>query len=222
MFHKWGISRKKLKGGWFHQKFGDIVLDKNLWTFRRESLARAWLVGVPVTAIPMPGQTLVAGALCLYVRGNMPLAFALQFASTPLTAPIHLPPCYVVGNFLLGRKLWPDDVPSDVAKWIPYFWNEGLHAILPLYLGAVVLGLMFGVLGYGAIRLFWPADKRRDHVNVAHRAGLPAVAAVTVLSLSTPDTMAEPQPPDIGGTLLARAPGTRPSTDTKALDTNQV
>ncbi|PTY05303.1 hypothetical protein DB346_01675 [Verrucomicrobia bacterium LW23] len=194
LFHKWGISRKKLKGSWLHQRFGDIVMDKNLWTLRRESLARAWLVGVPVTTIPMPGQTIVAGALCLYVRGNMPFAFALQFASTPLTAPIHLPPCYIVGNFLMGRKLWPDNVPADMSQ-LPFFlWNEGLQAILPLYLGAIVLGILMGVIGYGAIRLFWPADKhRRDHVHVSHRAGLPAVAAATVLTLSTPDGLAEPR-----------------------------
>ena len=86
------------------------------------------------------------------------LSIALQFLSTPLTAPVHLPACYFVGEVVRGNR------PSEV-------WDKVTHAplgvftgdaLFSLYLGAIVLGVAIGLLGYGVLKSFWhmPLKKR--------------------------------------------------------------
>ena len=50
--HKQKLSRSKMRGGRLHGWFGDRILAKELWLPTRNSLARAWLVGFPITIIP--------------------------------------------------------------------------------------------------------------------------------------------------------------------------
>ena len=51
LMHRSRLSRSRLRGGWIHSRFGDRILDKALWRPTRESLARAWLVGFPITIL---------------------------------------------------------------------------------------------------------------------------------------------------------------------------
>ena len=99
-----------MRGGRLHGWFGDRLLAKELWLPTRGSLARAWLVGFPITIVPfLPGQSILAAIAALMVRGNLLLCIALQFLSTPLTAPVHLPACYFVGEVMRGanpREVW--------------------------------------------------------------------------------------------------------------------
>ena len=166
--HRGRLSRSRLRGTWLHLRLGDRLLDKTLWKPTRESLARAWLVGFPLTVIPfLPLQSVLACIVAVFVRGNLLLCIALQFLSTPLTAPVHLPACYFVGEVVRGNR------PSEV-------WHKVTHSTLgvftgdslvSLYLGAVVLGVTIGLIGYFGLRKFWqmPLKKRppsaagRDH-----------------------------------------------------------
>ena len=166
--HRGRLSRSRLRGTWLHLRLGDRLLDKTLWKPNRESIARAWLVGFPLTVIPfLPLQSVLACIVAIFVRGNLLLCIALQFLSTPLTAPVHLPACYFVGEVVRGNR------PAAV-------WHEVTHSpagvftgdsLVSLYLGAVVLGVTIGLIGYFGLRKFWqmPLKKRpptaagRDH-----------------------------------------------------------
>ena len=157
--HRSRLSRSRLRGTWLHTRLGDRLLDKTLWKPTRESLARAWLVGFPITIIPfLPLQSVLACIVAIFFRGNLLLSIALQFLSTPLTAPVHLPACYFVGEVVRGNR------PSEV-------WDKVTHAplgvftgdaLFSLYLGAIVLGVVIGLLGYGVLKSFWhmPLKKR--------------------------------------------------------------
>lgn len=152
LLHRSRLSRSRLRGTWLHTRLGDRLLDKTLWKPTRESLARAWLVGIPITIIPfLPLQSVLACFVAIFFRGNLLLCIALQFLSTPLTAPVHLPACYFVGEVVRGNR------PSEV-------WHKVTHSTLgvfsgdslvSLYLGAIVLGTVIGLLGYGVIKNFW-------------------------------------------------------------------
>lgn len=149
LMHRQRMSRRHLRGGLLHSWLGDRILHKSLWTPRRESLARAWLVGFPITIIPfLPGQTVFACAAALLVRGNLLLCIALQFLSTPLTAPVHLPACYLVGEVVRGHDVlavWNSlsRTPADLLCG---------SAACSLYLGAAVLGFLGGACGYAVIQ----------------------------------------------------------------------
>lgn len=156
--HRRRLSRSRLRGGWLHARLGDRLLDKTLWRPTRESLARAWLVGVPITMLPfLPIQSVLACVVALFVRGNLLLCVALQFLSTPLTAPVQLPACYLVGEVVRGRS------PAAVWRVVTTGSADMLtgDALGSLYLGAAVLGLSIGVLGYVLLRNFWSLAEKR-------------------------------------------------------------
>jgi len=127
---------------------------------RRESVARAFLIGLTITTIPIPGQSLAAIPLALYYRANVPLTFLLLFLSCPITMPFHWAACFFTGSLVLG------DLPSEVfakagtafssglftSGALNYIWAQG---IIPLFLGSIVLGLLLGGIGYLLVRAFW-------------------------------------------------------------------
>lgn len=156
--HRRRLSRRGLRGTQLHSWFGDRILSKELWRPTRESLARAWLVGFPITIIPfLPLQSVISCFAALFVRGNIPLCIALQFLSTPLTAPVHLPACYFVGEVVRGvspRAAW------DQVAHTPKHLFTG-DAAISLYLGAVVLGVLIGVGGYAVVHHTWTDKPKR-------------------------------------------------------------
>ena len=150
--HQWGVSRQKLRGGFLHKRLGDRFLEREIWIPSRESLARAFLIGVPITMIPfLPLQSVFACGLALWLRANLPVAFFLQHLSNPLTAVIQLPLCYLTGRLLLGADLG--------AEW-EHAWADPMGIVSrgslgALYLGAVVLGPVVGTMGYFLTRWIW-------------------------------------------------------------------
>lgn len=156
--HRRRLSRSRMRGTFLHNWLGDRILHKGLWSPTRDSLARAWLVGWPITVIPLlPGQSLFAALAALLVRGNLLLCVGLQFLSTPATAWFHLPACYFVGEVVRGqdpRAVWHAAWSSPGNLW------SG-HAAVSLYVGAVVVGIIGGALGYAIILGTWRERPRR-------------------------------------------------------------
>lgn len=157
--HRRHLSRRRLRGGWLHRVVGDRLLSKDLWRPSRESVARAWLIGFPITMVPfLPIQSLFACSIGVFFRANLLFCLLLQFLSTPLTAPVHLPACYLVGRALEGDS--PVSVWRQVRKtdWtqVSSFKLRDLRA---LYTGAITLGAIGGIAGYFIILSF--PDRRR-------------------------------------------------------------
>ena len=150
--HQWGLSRQKLRGGFLHTRLGDRFLEREIWIPSRQSLARAFLVGVPITMIPfLPLQSVFACGLALWLRANLPVTFLLQHLSNPLTAVIQLPLCYLTGRLILGADL--------SADW-DLVWSDPMGIVSrgslgALYLGAVVLGPVVGTTGYFLTHWIW-------------------------------------------------------------------
>jgi hypothetical protein len=150
--NRWGVSRHKLRGGFLHSKLGDRMLERELWFPTRESLARAWLVGMPVTVIPfLPLQSVIACGIGFLVRANLPVCLAMQYLSNPATAFIQIPACYFMGRLLLGESI------SVTLHQIETHPVEVLSSksLLALYLGAIVIGPILGILGYSLTHLIW-------------------------------------------------------------------
>jgi uncharacterized protein (DUF2062 family) len=151
--HRQRFSRSRLKGTRLHSWLGDGLISKSLWQPTRGSLARAWLVGFPLTVVPfLPGQSFLACIAALLVRGNLLLCIALQFLSTPITAPIQLSTCYFVGEVARGAspaKVWRE------AKAAPKKVLFSAQAVTSLYLGAAIVGMIGGVAGYAIILQTW-------------------------------------------------------------------
>lgn len=142
--HRRRLSRARLRGSFLHSLLGDRLLDRELWKPTRDSLARGWLIGFPVTMIPfLPVQSVIAALIALFFRGNILLCIALQFLFTTLTAPVHLPACYFVGEVVRGRcpsEVWREvtSAPGDIFSG---------DSVTSLYLDAVIIGVLGGIAG---------------------------------------------------------------------------
>jgi uncharacterized protein len=176
--HKQQLSRKKLRGGRLHGWFGDRILEKGLWLPTRNSLARAWLIGFPITVVPfLPGQTVFAIIGALVVRGNLLLCIALQFLSTPITAPVHLPACYFVGQVVRYFVGTGGAAPREVWREISHGSRHLLtgDAVTSLYLGSIIIGFLGGLAGYAILHKTWrdkPARATRPPIETGTRSPL--------------------------------------------------
>ncbi len=188
--HRWlhhrNFSRKKMHGSFLHSRLGDRLLDKELWRTSPRSLARAWLIGFPITSIPwLPFQSIIAGVLGFTFRANLLLCIGLQYLSNPVTAIVHLPPCYFVGKLMLGSspgQTWDEMMKRD---WVQVFHHPTklAHDLLPLYLGAITLGTAIAIIGYFAIYAWGLRWQRRQ---LHKRAVAAAAKKAAGLASTTP------------------------------------
>jgi len=131
--------------------FGRLLLDPNLWHLNRRSVSGAFFVGLFWAFVPMPMQMLPAAAVAILARVNLPISIALVWITNPLTMPPIFYATYEFGCWLLScPSLSQDFQPS--LEWL----SERLGEIWqPLYLGSLLCGLIFGLLGFVGIRLLW-------------------------------------------------------------------
>ena len=131
--------------------FGKLLHDPNLWHLNRHSVARAMGVGLFAALIPMPAQMLLAAALAIPVRGNLPIAVSLVWLTNPLTMPPVFFVTSMTGAWLM--QVPPRTLPDELTfEWI----TDQLSTLWqPFLLGSVVCGVVLGILGYFGTMLYW-------------------------------------------------------------------
>lgn len=156
----------------FLSRFAPLLHDPNLWHFNRNSVARAFGLGLFAAFLPFPFQSPIAAALAIWLRGNLPLAVLMVFLTNPLTmVPIEL------SAYWLGQLVVPGEFK---ALPTPFEWSwvwDNLSSIgLPLVIGHFMLSVIGAILGYYGIQGFWRIylslhlKKRRQRV---YQPGLP-------------------------------------------------
>ncbi|HWD22528.1 MAG TPA: DUF2062 domain-containing protein [Burkholderiales bacterium] len=152
--------------------FGQWLQEPNLWHLNRRSVAGGVAIGLFCGLIPGPLQMLVALALAVPLRKNVPVALLMTFYTNPLT----IVPLYWIafeyGQLLLGATA------QGRAQFEPFEWNwwdiaGSLRGFVqwalalgkPLAVGLLALALTLAALGYVGVKFFW-----RVHVVSAWRA----------------------------------------------------
>ena len=129
-----------------------------LWSFRVENAIPAIYAGSILTLMPIYGiQVPCAFLLALLLRANLPIFIGLQVVSNPLTAvPLWLAD-YQVGRIVLG--VVGIEVPPlnriELSRMLDSFvsgeWGDKFESLSTVFsvtsLGAIVLGLFFGIIG---------------------------------------------------------------------------
>lgn len=131
--------------------FGNLLHDPNLLHLNRRSVASAFAVGLFIAFIPIPFQMLLAAAVAIIVRCNLPLAAALVWITNPFTMGPIFVFNYNVGTWFLGS-------PIREVRFAPsWAWFSSELGVIwqPLILGSLVVGLVSATVGYGVIRLLW-------------------------------------------------------------------
>ncbi len=136
--------------------FGSLLHDPNLWHLNRRSVSGAFAIGLFCSFIPLPFQMVIAAAIAIPFRVNLPISVALVWVSNPLTwAPLIIF-SYYLGAWILGTptidisaKLDAYEDTSDAIKAIfSIIWQ-------PFLLGCLVAGVVSAIGGYFTIRIMW-------------------------------------------------------------------
>ncbi|MDB6445461.1 MULTISPECIES: DUF2062 domain-containing protein [Pseudomonas] len=130
---------------------GALLHDPNLWHLNRHSVARAMAVGLFAAFLPIPLQMLLAAALAVTVRGNIPIAVSLVWLTNPITMPAVFFCTYQTGAWLMDvpARTLPDELTwAWITDQLSTLWR-------PFLLGSVVTGLVLGVLAYFVTMSYW-------------------------------------------------------------------
>ncbi len=143
VFKKILPSISKIKANPNLKMFGKLLHDPNLWYLNRRSLSGGTAVGLFVAFIPVPLQTLIAAAIAIVFRVNLPISVSLVFITNPITMPLFFYFAYIVGTILLGMQILP----------MNELWTYDI--ILPLSVGCFVVGSITALTGYILVNLLW-------------------------------------------------------------------
>lgn len=158
LLHRFGISRSKLRRSKLHYWLGDHFLSKKLWTFQRDPVAKAFLIGSITAFSPFLGiQVLISVLLCIYFRANVPIAFALQWITNPVTMGIYYPLACIFGAKLLGKE----EPAHFTIEGLLSNWSQMLQDVgLALFVGCSFIGLSVGLTSYVLVLLLWKKKPR--------------------------------------------------------------
>lgn len=131
--------------------FSNLLHDPNLLHLNRRSVSSAFAVGLFIAFVPIPFQMLLAAAVAILLRCNLPISVMLVWITNPFTmAPIFFF-CYKVGTWILGA---PIKQIQFAASW-EWFSSELGIIWQPLLLGCFVTGLVSAILGFALVRISW-------------------------------------------------------------------
>jgi uncharacterized protein len=171
-FRKYMPSPDRIRSPRLERLFGKVLHEPNLWHLNRASVSRAFGVGLFWAMVPMPFQMIPAAFCAIKMRANMGLSLALVWVSNPFTMGPIMFMQYWIGRQLLGRRPLPDEAGlfrqfTELSNWLNWTWiTTTLERIgTPLYVGAVLTGVLVSLTAYLVIQLFWRwyARKRWRH-----------------------------------------------------------
>jgi uncharacterized protein (DUF2062 family) len=143
-------NHEKLKQNKIFQFFGPTLLHPQLWGINRRNVALAVGIGIFVGMIPIPMQMGVVAIIALFFHFNLPIAVSMVWISNPITMPPLFYSEYYVGSLILGTEI--DNSLEFSTEWI----LDNLGTIgYSMYFGALLYGIVFGLLGYFSVHLLW-------------------------------------------------------------------
>ena len=128
-----------------------LAKDPNLFHLNRHSVSLAFAIGVFCAFLPLPGQTLIAVALCYWLGANLPIGVILIWISNPITIPPMFFLTYQLGSTLLDTQSVAFSAQMD------WQWLKGLGSdiLKPLILGSLICGSILSISSYFIIFHLW-------------------------------------------------------------------
>lgn len=141
----------KIKDHQHLRHFGTLLHDPNIWHLTRRSTSGGVATGLFCAYIPLPIHMIVAAALSILFRVNLPLAVLFTWITNPLTfAPIFIF-AYKLGAGILNRPAKHIEFEMSLhwlAEKLVNIWE-------PLLVGCFILATVSALTGYITIRLIW-------------------------------------------------------------------
>ena len=151
---------------------GARLHESNLWHLNRNSVAKAFAIGLFMAFVPMPFQMVPAAILAIYFRANLPISVALVWITNPLTMAPTYYFCYRIGAWLLNT--YPQPIAFELS--LGWFSTELLRIWQPFLLGCLLVATVLALLGYHGMHQLWRWHVVRDWDRRRARRGRPARA----------------------------------------------
>ena len=151
LIKKWFPAYESVRGHRALEMLGPRLRAPDLWHLNRRSVAGAFAVGLFVAFLPIPMQMLLAAAIAIWLRVNLPISVLLVWISNPLTMPPIFYTAYRIGRWIL------DEPRRSLRVEMTMDWLTGdlLTIWKPLLTGSLVLAVSASAIGYLVIRVLW-------------------------------------------------------------------
>lgn len=113
--HRLAPTREQLEQNRWLRPFAHNVLRPELWRFTRRSVPRGVALGLFIGVIIPMAHFVVAAALAMFVRANVPVALAATFIGNPLTVAGLWWLAYRIGEALLHADAMTQMAPMATA-----------------------------------------------------------------------------------------------------------
>lgn len=143
--------------------FDALLAHPTFFSVSRRSVAGAIWIGLFIALLPLPGQTLIALALALVLRVNVPIAALTTWATNPITmGPIFYFE-YTLGRLILNIP--PQPFAIDLSwEWVSSsFITIGKPLLLGCFISATIVASSTYVLVSVVWRLIVAARFRSRH-----------------------------------------------------------
>lgn len=151
LIRKWFPAYDSVRGHRALEMLGPRLRAPDLWHLNRRSVAGAFAVGLFVAFLPIPMQMLLAAAIAIGVRVNLPVSVLLVWVSNPLTMPPIFYTAYTIGRWILNEPRRSFHVEISI-EWVT---GDLLAIWKPLLTGSLVLAVIASAAGYITIRILW-------------------------------------------------------------------
>lgn len=170
VFKKWLPDEKKVEDSPIRRLFGATLLRRELWSFKREPVARGLALGMFVAVTPTMGvQWIVAALLILIFPANLPIALAACLVTNPLTTPAFLYAEYVIGAWMLEQGGYGPIKPFDTDISFTNLSHILSDVGISIVIGSIALGIMLGVASYFFVHSFVAVERKIKYAKLTHR-----------------------------------------------------
>lgn len=153
---RYSPSQKTIKENKSLSILGERLHKPSLWIFNRNSVAKAFAIGLFCAWLPIPMQTVLAAVLAIYYRAHLPLSIVLVFISNPITMPPMLFFAYKLGSTMLGLEFQMIEMDMN------WHWFTSILGQIwqPLLFGCLILAIVCSAIAYFTINTIWRNDVR--------------------------------------------------------------
>jgi uncharacterized protein (DUF2062 family) len=142
-------KQRHLHGSLIHRLLGKRIFEPALWVPARATFAKGVAVGTFIGLLPLPGQIVISGILCYWLRANITAAALATFISNPFTTPGFLWMQLKLGHWLAPAFVAVDSTKySGTTKYLVVYGK-------PLLVGSLASAALGALIAYPLMHALW-------------------------------------------------------------------
>ena len=139
---KYSPKRENVNLGWLNKHLHDPLL----WKWNKQTIAKAFAIGLFCAFLPLPVHTLLAAILAVIFSANILLSMLIVWVNNPITIVPIFYFTYKLGSSIIGIEMDPGFEFS-----FSYLMENFATATLALWVGGLIASTIAATLGYVSI-----------------------------------------------------------------------